>query len=299
MRWSNWLAAIGLGLGLSIVGCTQQQKDAEPVKEQAAGLEKKQQKTAKVASDEKDKAVHSLANSRGKLTKLDFADTDKLTQLQGRGVEPAPKLKLRMPKNGKTLRRRRIAVGVDVDNYTIQNDDEGKPFQHVHIILDNKPYRAHYDPKGKTVFKNVEPGTHVITAFLAREFHLALKNPEAFARRVVHVRKKTPKKVPQKGKPMLVYSRPKGSYSKSKGQAETLLLDFYIQNVELSEDGYTVRATVDDGKQVLTFTDWNPQVITADLDVGKHTVELVLLDPEGNPVDVPWNPTTRTITITK
>ncbi|MCC7382094.1 MAG: hypothetical protein IT384_09700 [Deltaproteobacteria bacterium] len=238
-----------------------------------------------------------LANSRGGVTELDTADKVKLDDLQGYGITPPPSVQIVSPKDGATIKGNSIEVKLALQNYDIQNQDPNKAYQHAHILLDNGPYEAHYDPNGATVLKDVAPGTHVITAFLAREFHLSLKNPEAVAQIVVHVKKKSPKgKVPDLKGPMMVYSRPKGTYSKGKGHADALLLDFYLRNVELAADGHHVRATVDGDKQTFDFAEWKPEIIK-DLSVGEHTVKLELLDKDGNLVAHPWNPTERKITV--
>src|SRR5690606_26947623 len=46
--------------------------------------------------------------------------------------------------------------------------------QHIHFILNNKPYVALYEPKHETtVAKNSE---HYVMAFLSRSYHMSLKN---------------------------------------------------------------------------------------------------------------------------
>jgi hypothetical protein len=84
--------------------------------------------------------------------------------------------------------------------------------------------------------------------------------------------------------PILFYSRPKGSYKSSDG--DRILLDFYLQNVALSDLGYKVRATINDATWVLT--EWEAYFIEG-LGVGTHTVQLELIDSTGSPVPGPFN----------
>jgi hypothetical protein len=56
------------------------------------------------------------------------------------------------------------------DDIQISPNTQTKTGQHIHIILDNMPYVAHYDATKAWVFKNVPQGTHTIRAFPSRPF---------------------------------------------------------------------------------------------------------------------------------
>jgi hypothetical protein len=84
--------------------------------------------------------------------------------------------------------------------------------------------------------------------------------------------------------PILFYSRPKGTYKISDGKK--ILLDFYVKNVELSNTGYKVRATIND--EVWVLTDWAAYFIEG-LGVGTHTVHLELIDSTNTSVPGAFN----------
>jgi len=92
--------------------------------------------------------------------------------------------------------------------------------------------------------------------------------------------------------PTLIYSRPKGTYSGK--DTENLMLDFFVLNTELSEDGNKVRATIN-GKEFM-ITEWAPHIING-LPMGEVTIMLELLDGEGNLIDGPFNKVNRSVTL--
>jgi hypothetical protein len=237
-----------------------------------------------------------VARSGGGTVELPLRDDAAMNRLQGIGVQPAPTLRLVYPEADQIVEPGPITVRYEIDNYEV-GEEIG---QHVHVILDNEPYKADYAPNGSVGFtvEELSPGTHVLTAFLSRPMHLALKNPEASAQAVFHVGEPSPDFGQDLTAPMLVYSRPKGSYSRGDGSAANIMLDFYLFNVDLSPDGYRVRATVDGGPATL-IDSWGPRVILTGPAPGEHMIRLELLDAAGAPVPGPTNDTTRTITITE
>jgi hypothetical protein len=99
-------------------------------------------------------------------------------------------------------------------------------------------------------------------------------------------------------RPMLTYSRPKGEY---KGEdANAIMLDFWLMNAKLKDDGgeYRIRYTID--KEEPKFIDkWAPIWLTG-WAAGKHTVVFELIGADGKAVDNGgYNSTVREITITK
>lgn len=90
--------------------------------------------------------------------------------------------------------------------------------------------------------------------------------------------------------PTLIYSRPKGEYSGK--DAENLLLDFFVLNTTLSEDGHKVRATING--QEFIITEWAPQIIKG-LPMGEVSIQLELLDETGALIPGPFNEVTRTV----
>jgi hypothetical protein len=275
-RTAPAVAALSL---LLVVGCGTAEPPAAPIAEPA---------------DAADTVL--VARSGGGVIELPLRDEAALRQLQGLGVEPAPGLELTAPTAGSTLEPGPLTVQYEIANYEVGQEIG----QHVHLILDNQAYKADYSPTGSVTFaaEELAPGVHTLTAFLSRPMHLSVKNAEAADRVVFHVGEASAATGHDLDAPALIYSRPKGSYSRSDGAASNLMLDFYLFNVELTEGGYHVRATVDGGPATIIQT-WGPRVILTDPAPGEHTVRLELLDAAGLPVPGPTNDTTRTITVTE
>lgn len=168
----------------------------------------------------------------------------------------------------------------------LANSDKG---QHIHLIVNNQPYDAVYET---TYQKELEEGHYVELSFLSRSYHMSLKHPEAYVLRQFTVGNAKPGNVDLNA-PHMFYSRPKGTY---KGPKETnnVMLDFYLVNTDLSENGNRVRATIN-GEEFM-ITEWRPYVIEG-LPMGETTIKLEMLDENDQLVQSPYNPVTRTITL--
>lgn len=168
----------------------------------------------------------------------------------------------------------------------LANSDKG---QHIHFILDNQPYSAHYE----TEFKREMPeGTHYLVAFLSRSYHESVKNSRSFIAEKMVIGKESDDLNVDFDKPTMIYSRPKGDYTGE--ETENLLLDFFLLNTTLSENGNKVRATIN-GTEFM-ITDWAPYVIKG-LPKGEATIHLELLDSDGNLIPGGFNDVTRTVNL--
>lgn len=188
-----------------------------------------------------------------------------------------------------------IDFSFNVQNYELKsqtpdaankNCNNSKDGQHIHFILDSKPYVALYEPKHTaTVSKNSE---HYLMAFLSRSYHESIKHTGAAL--VFHF------KVDENGKmvkmddpktPMIFYSRPKGDYLGK--DVENVLFDFYPWNVTLGAD-YKVMADING--TVKTIDAWKPYFLKG-LPMGKNSIKLTLVDKDGKKVDGPMTEVTR------
>lgn len=160
--------------------------------------------------------------------------------------------------------------------------------QHIHLILDNGPYSAHYEP---TFEREIEDGHHVMLAFLSRSYHESVKEPTAYVLGQFTVGESAAEPIDLEAAHMF-YSRPKGVYKGA--DTERLMLDFFLANTALSADGNRVRATINGTEFV--FTEWVPYVIEG-LPMGEIEIGLELLDAAGEPVPGPFNRVTRTVTL--
>jgi len=130
---------------------------------------------------------------------------------------------------------------------------------------------------------------------LSRSFHESVKNENS-----VVVRKLVVGKNPQDNvgfdmkAPTLIYSRPKGKYSGK--DTKQILLDFFVLNTKLADDGHKVRATINGNEFIIA--DWVPHVIKG-LPMGEITIQLELVDETGVLIPGPFNKVTRTVTLTE
>ncbi len=171
----------------------------------------------------------------------------------------------------------------------IANSGKG---QHIHFILDNDPYSAHYEPE---FTKELTEGKHVLLAFLSRSYHEAVKNDSSYILKELIVG------TPAEDEPQfdamaqhLFYSRPKGTYSGA--DTKKLMLDFFLFNTSISPDGNKVRATINGEEHVLT--EWAPYYIEG-LEMGEVTIKLELIDKDGKLIPGPYNSVERKVTLTE
>ena len=173
-------------------------------------------------------------------------------------------------------------LGVQTEHefqYSLANSKKG---QHIHLIINNNPYSAHYTNKFK---KKLDPDNGVILAFLSRSYHESVKNKNAY----IFTQYGDLEKIDLE-KQYLFYSRPKGTYT---GQdTKKLLLDFYLVNTTISKNGNKVRATIND--EEFLIDEWSPYYIEG-LPKGEVKIKLELINSLGELIDSPFNPSIRTV----
>ncbi len=168
-------------------------------------------------------------------------------------------------------------------NYNLANSAKG---QHIHFIVNNGPYSAHYSEKFDT---KILDDNSIILAFLSRSHHESVKNPNAYILKqlgeVNNVNLENE---------FLFYSRPKGTYSGS--DTEKLLLDFYLVNTDISPDGNKVRITIAQNQQTNKFLvdQWEPYYIEG-LEKGEVSITLELINNDGELIKSPFNPSSRKV----
>jgi hypothetical protein len=199
-------------------------------------------------------------------------------------------LRFTAPTDGLSSDGNSVAPTFTITGYPIYKDSERNKGQHIHVILDNEPYEANYDPtkpfspeNGK--FNNLSPGTHTLRAFPSREWHESIKQPDAadFDMVVFNSGGKATVTDINKNAPLLTYSRPKGDY-KINDDPRGVMLDFYLRNVTLGDNDYKVRYTLN-GKNPKVLTKWEPVWWKwEDMQPGEYTVLLELLDKSNKPV---------------
>ncbi len=216
---------------------------------------------------------------------------------------PLPTVKITAPARDQVVpadKANDFSVKLDVKNWQTAQGSS-----HVHLILDNKPYKAIYDTKAPVKLSELTggealaEGRHVLVAFPSRANHESVKTKDALAIIPFWVGKKGDTKDDPTKKPMLIYSRPKGEY---KGElANHVLVDFYVANVTLAEGKDHVNVTVTgpgidkplEGKVEKFGTPY----YLDNLQNGSYEIKLDLVDGSNKPIEGPWNSTTRKITV--
>ncbi len=247
---------------------------------------------------------------------------------RGEQESAEPELVVEMPKEGETIESSTVKIKVriagDLKGYKegVAEDGTGN---HVHVILDNQPYAAHYMWNEGFELRNVTDGEHTLRMFPSRPWHQSYKNEKAFkvlkfsvkngnadeskpttdgnGNKMADAKKMegADMKASTAGdvdftKPLLTYSRPKGEY---KGDdAKAIMIDFWLSNAKLTGDGgdFVVHYSINGGPEK-NITKWEPVWISG-WKTGKNTVKLWLVDKDGKAVENGgYNTTTREITV--
>jgi len=268
-------------IGCSGGGDTSQSGDA--MEKDTANKEKASKETGKEEAMDKDGKMKKNGISLTPVSSPEFEDAE---------------LALNQPEPGSQIEPGTAKMKFDVSNYELKNQTpdakakncaNSKKGQHIHLILNNQPYTAHYK---STFKKDLDKGHYVALAFLSRSYHESIKHKDARVLTELTVGDAAKKDV-DLSKPHLFFSRPKGTYLGK--DTSNVLLDFYVANAELSKDGYKVRAKINDTTS-FTIAKWQPYFING-LPMGDHKIKLELIDPEGNSVKSPFNPVERKITL--
>jgi hypothetical protein len=219
---------------------------------------------------------------------------------------PLPVVKIAAPTKDQVVpggdKAQSFQVKLDVKNWATATGS-----QHVHLILDNRPYKAIYDTKAPVMLSELssgaplEEGQHVLVAFASRANHESVKTKDAIAITSFWVGRKGGKNDVKTdvAKPMLIYSRPKGEYKGT--TANHVLVDFQLANVTLGEGKDHVHIQVSgpglDKDLTADATQFGPPFFLENLRNGTYKLQVELQNDKNELIPGPWNSTTRTITI--
>jgi hypothetical protein len=215
---------------------------------------------------------------------------------------PLPTVKILAPAKEQIIPAAKAAdfvVKLDVKNWQTATGAS-----HVHLILDDKPYKPIYDPKAPVKLSEIPggdalgEGQHILIAFPSRSNHESVKTPGALAITEFWVGKKGDR-AQDPNKPLLIYSRPKGEYKSD--MANHVLVDFQLANDKLAPGGDHVHVSVTgpgiDGEKAADATQFGPPFYLDNLQDGSYTVKLDLLGADGKNLPGSYSSATRTITI--
>lgn len=206
------------------------------------------------------------------------------------------RLSLLSPVDGDVIYPDSVLFRFGVENYELgantsdplsgQCANSGKG-QHIHFILNNEPYTAHYEAEFK---KQLPAKNNVLLAFLSRSYHMSIKSKDAYILTELPAGDAVDEF--DETAPHMFYSRPKGTYEGE--DSKKVMLDFFLVNTDLEDKGYMVRATINE--ESFDLHTWQPYFIEG-LQEGENVIKLELLDEEGNLVPSPFNPVRRLITV--
>lgn len=188
-------------------------------------------------------------------------------------------------------------IKYSISNYELKADSKNnltglcansKDGQHIHSIIDNKPYTAIY--KTDQIIKE-DNQNHLALSFLSRSHHQSIKHKNAFKLIELNPNNNSPQF--NLKKPYLFYSRPKGTYIDK--DTREILLDFFLVNTSISPKANKVKITID---SIHTFyiQEWKPYLIKG-LSMGDHIVTLNLVDKKFKSISTPFLPVTRKFTL--
>jgi len=224
----------------------------------------------------------------------------RLTPFNDSPKYPEAQMQLRTPIANSTVPSGEVAFNYEVSNFILTKMSGGPHMgqmansakgQHIHNIVDNQPYTAHYETKFN---KAIPDGQHVVLSFLSRSYHESLKHRGAYDLRLVTVGNVAATTTPllDVKAPHLFYSRPKDTYAGA--DARRIMLDFYLVNTTLDPSGNRVRATINGTEFMIDH--WVPYMMEG-LPAGENTIKLELIDSSNNLIPGPYNSVTRTFTV--
>jgi hypothetical protein len=212
---------------------------------------------------------------------------------------PLPTVRIALPTKGALIKAADTDIKLEVKNWptAVGGSD-------VHLILDNRPYKAVYDFRKPVALSELlggaalDYGQHVLVAYPSRANGEGVKTPGALAVQEFFIATKDQGGL-DLARPMLVYGDPSGDYKGEK--ANHILVDFQVVNDTLSDGGDHVAITVAGrglaDKLTASVSKPGTPYYLDRLPDGLYTVTLELVDKGGNLVPGPWNSTKRTISI--
>lgn len=142
--------------------------------------------------------------------------------------------------------------------------------------------------------KHLKEGKNVVTAVACNSYGESLKLPAVVCTKIVDYGKRVPRDTSLEDKlnqPYVLYNAPTGHYSKGEG----ILLDFITMNTCLSPNGDRITLKMD-GEEVAEITS-NTAYRIDHLPCGQHTIELILINQEGQAYPHPFCSQKETIIV--
>lgn len=224
-------------------------------------------------------------------------------------VQDRAKIKIVYPENEEMKNSLPIRMVVIVSNYSLGEDSAFQRTQEIYnwdigqsirVVIDNRPFFAKitqqiapFEEEGiyfQSIFEFYLPqdlaeGSHVLRAYLVRSYGESLKNPFSFDAVTFYYKDKKKLSEVDLNAPYLTYNEPAVNHSYDDNKP--ILLDFYVKNCKLSQNGYKVKLIID--KKDIYFLDkWSPYYIFG-LRKGIHQLRLQLMDSNNKLVSGKFN----------
>lgn len=220
-------------------------------------------------------------------------------------VAPLPTVKFLSPKKQQVIPLEKASdfeIKLAVDHWKTAMGDA-----HVHLILDDKPYKPLFDTKVPVKLSElagndaIAAGHHVLVAFPSRANHESVKTAGALSIVEFWIDRKNGERLQDVTKPTLIFSRPKGEY---KGDmANHVLIDFQLANAVLAPDKEHVHISVSgpgiEGDKAADVTRFGTPYYLENLQTGAYTIKLELLGADAKPLAGAWNSVVRTFNVTR
>lgn len=136
----------------------------------------------------------------------------------------------------------------------------------------SKVIQNHFDTE-------VEAGDNYYLCYLSRSYDLSLKNPNAAFLFKINADQNGAFSETNLSDTVIAVLQPRGEFTYSDNQ--NILLDFYLINISIGENGNYASISIDG--TVFKLTKWTPFLIKG-LKVGKHQIKLSVKDKNGNDV---------------
>lgn len=162
--------------------------------------------------------------------------------------------------------------------------------QHIHLIVDTKPYAAYYVPSFE---HDIPDGEHNLLAFLSRSYHESIKHPGAAVAAQVTVKNGTITSSTDIAAPTIFYSRPKGTYVGD--DTKKIMVDFYPVNADL---GGIHKIKLQVNGEVTLLDKWEPHFIEG-LPYGENTIGVAIVNADGTEIEGSQSAVLQKITLLK
>ncbi|OKH11885.1 hypothetical protein [[Limnothrix rosea] IAM M-220] len=220
-----------------------------------------------------------------------------ITQLREELTQYQPQVKIISPQPNELLTSSNVSVKLEVNDLPLFKDPDLGMGPHLHLFIDDQPYRAVYDVSEPIILEDLTPGSHLLRVFASRPWHESFKNEGAYAETMFSIFTENNSRLPDFSQPLLTYSRPQGTYG-----AEPIMLDFYLTNAplhfvanETQEDNvadWRIRVTVNG--ETFILDNWQP-IYLKGFKKGENWLKLEFINDQGELVENVFNNPVRVI----